>query len=76
MLRGGTSEILAFLIHSKISRIKKDIAKILNSRPRKNAPSECCFSKIFYVCLIGCHILNSHSVVLILLHMFSECTGP
>ena len=67
MLRGGTSEILAFLIHSKISRNKKNIAKILKSRPVKMPPLKAVFSKICYVCLIGCHILNSHSVVLILL---------
>ena len=52
MLRGGISEILAFLIHSKISRNKKDIAKILKSRPRKNDPSEGCFFRnmlcVFY----------------------------
>ena len=43
MLRGGTSEILAFLIHSEISRNKKDIAKILKSPPGKMPPLKVVF---------------------------------
>ena len=37
MLREGTSETLAFLLHSKILRNKKVIAKKLMIRPQKNA---------------------------------------